>query len=91
MWSWGCWMDDRGFLREPDGKGSSSRVALMVGAVIYGMIFIVWLVTVAGFWFDAWDWSRFADAMTWGAGFASVTFVPYLVNKFVQRKNRSQK
>ena len=70
-------------LRETVGTRSLSRTIMLVG---FTVVLAIWLVALGLSTFTAHEWTEFQQPLTWGRDFFFVTVLPYIGNKFSQRK-----
>lgn len=70
-------------LKETDGTQSLSRTIMLVGFLV---VLGIWLSALGLSTFTAHEWSEFQQPLTWGRDFFFVTVLPYIGNKFSQRR-----
>jgi hypothetical protein len=70
-------------LKGTDGTQSLSRTIMLVGFLV---VMAIWLAALGMSTFTGHEWSEFQQPLTWGRDFFFVTVLPYIGNKFSQRK-----
>ena len=70
-------------LKGTDGTQSLSRTIMLVGFLT---VLVIWLAALGMSTFTSHEWTEFQQPLTWGRDFFFVTVLPYIGNKFSQRK-----
>ena len=70
-------------LKGTDGQQSLSRTIMLVGFLT---VLVIWLAALGMSTFTGHEWSEFQQPLKWGRAFFFVPVLPYIGNKFSQRK-----